>query len=221
MVRLVLLTLACLGLANAETPMLTDEDFDTTVYDSGKSVFVKFFAPWCGHCKKMKPDWDALATEFNTENSNVIIADVDCTTEKDLCQKHGVRGYPTVKYMQMDEGTAYNGKRDLESLKEFVKTELSKPICNSANKAACDPEDLVELEKYEKMAPEERKAETERIQEEVKTLEKGHETLLESLQKQYETSKEETEKKVAEISKPLKYLKKIKDDGPSAPKDEV
>jgi len=159
----------------------------------------------------MKPAWDQLGAAVNGGSDPVVIADVDCTVEKDLCQKYGVKGYPTVKYYQEDDGTDYKGGRDFAALEKFVKETLSKPICNSANKAACTPEDLAELEKWEKVSPAERKAEIERIEDEVKKTEKEHETLLESLQKQYEASKEATEKKVAEISKPLRALKKIKD----------
>jgi len=158
----------------------------------------------------MKPAWDQLGGEFK-DNANVVIADVDCTEEKALCSKYGVKGYPTVKYFQEDDGTDYKGGRDFATLKTFATDTLSKPICNSANKAACSPEELAEMEKWEKVTPEERKKEIARIETEVKNLEKSHEELLESLQKQYEESKKETETKVAEVSRPLKFLKKIKD----------
>eukprot|EP00965_Chrysotila_dentata_P140780 4653927-Pleurochrysis_carterae.AAC.1 len=46
----------------AATLELTPDTFEEQVFKSGKSAFIKFFAPWCGHCKKMKPDWDTLAT---------------------------------------------------------------------------------------------------------------------------------------------------------------
>jgi len=67
------------------------------VFESGKNAFVKFFAPWCGHCKGMKPAWDALAAEYEG-HPNVLVADVDCDAQKDLCNGFGVSGYPTVKY---------------------------------------------------------------------------------------------------------------------------
>ncbi|KAJ1632512.1 thioredoxin-like protein [Pavlovales sp. CCMP2436] len=206
------LLVAAVALARgAEVAVLDEASFESTVYGAGKSVFVKFYAPWCGHCKSMKPAWDQLGAAVNGGADPVVIADVDCTVEKTLCAKYGVKGYPTVKYYQEDEGTDYKGGRDFPTLDKFVKETLAKPICNSANKAACSADDLVEIEKWEKVTPAERKAEVERIEEEVKKIEKTHEALLESLQKQYESSKEETEKFVSDLNKPLRYLKKVKD----------
>jgi thiol-disulfide isomerase/thioredoxin len=56
---------------------LTSGNWDAKL--KGKGAFVKFLAPWWGHCKSMKPDWDALAAEFNTSET-VLIGDVDCVS---------------------------------------------------------------------------------------------------------------------------------------------
>merc|ERR1712170_240942 len=64
--------------------------------DSG-FVFVKFFAPWCGHCKKLEPTYEDFARVFGNEES-VVVARVDCDAHRELCSRYDVSGYPTLKF---------------------------------------------------------------------------------------------------------------------------
>jgi len=115
---------------------LTKDTFDGVVLTGGKNAFVKFLAPWWGHCKRMKPDWDKLGAEYAGSNS-VVIADVDCTSDegKPVCQDYDVTGYPTLKYFIKGEKHDYQGGRAFEQLKGFVENELA---------AVCSIEDLEE-----------------------------------------------------------------------------
>ena len=72
----------------------------------------------------MKPAWDQLSTAYEG-HATVVIGDVDCTVEKDLCSKQGVRGYPTIKYWVGGEETKYAGGRDFAALDAFVKSTLA------------------------------------------------------------------------------------------------
>jgi thioredoxin domain-containing protein 5 len=57
--------------------------------------FIKFFAPWCGHCKKLAPIWEELYHQ-QQERKQFHVAEVDCTTDADICAKYLVHGYPTI-----------------------------------------------------------------------------------------------------------------------------
>lgn len=121
---LVLAAVASLVVATSEPVVLTDDNFSASIAN-GERWLVKFYAPWCGHCKRLVPTWDRLAAEFGAEEgSGVNIGNVDCTVHRDLCSTHGVRGYPTLLLFKDGdkEGKKYAGARELEPLKEFAKS---------------------------------------------------------------------------------------------------
>ncbi|GMI10864.1 hypothetical protein TrVE_jg626 [Triparma verrucosa] len=96
-------------------------NFESTV--STKNTLIKFYQDWCGHCKNMKPAYDQLSSEYS-DDSNVVIADVNCGTEPELCEANEVTGYPTIKYWVKGSENSYNLGRDYSSLKDFVSSTL-------------------------------------------------------------------------------------------------
>jgi protein disulfide-isomerase-like protein len=79
---------------------LSAETFDAAVTDTearGELMLVEFYAPWCGHCKQLAPEWTATATRLAAElPDEVRLAAVDCTANHALCTKYEVDGYPTL-----------------------------------------------------------------------------------------------------------------------------
>jgi len=97
---------ALLGLALADVIDLTNDNFKSLTAEKEFSV-VKFFAPWCGHCKAMAQDWIEAGKSVD-DDSDVLVGNVDCTVEKALCSEMGVRGYPTIKSFR--KGTFFDDK---------------------------------------------------------------------------------------------------------------
>jgi len=96
----------------------------------------------------MKPAWDQLSDEYAV-SSSVLVADVDCTVEKDLCGEYEVRGYPTIKYFKNGgdpKGESYSGGRSFDQLKKFVEDELEVK-CQVASPEGCTEKELAFIEK--------------------------------------------------------------------------
>lgn len=172
----------------------------------------------------MKPDWDSLGSTY-ADSKTVLIADVDCTAAgKPLCEKYGVRGYPTIKYFNPpdEEGEDYKGARDLAGLKKFVETELG-PGCSVDQKENCSAEQLAALQTYIDMPADERATKLEELKKSLSEAEKAHEDLLKSLQAQYKESQDGLEKLKEESAPTIKLLKAAtpKPAAASAGKDEM
>ncbi|KAF7266973.1 hypothetical protein GWI33_019754 [Rhynchophorus ferrugineus] len=85
-------------------------------------VLVMFYAPWCGHCKRMKPDYMAAAKQLQSEGIEKCMAMVDCTENPELAEEYGIQGFPTIKLFKNGKFvTDYDGKRTIEDIKLFVK----------------------------------------------------------------------------------------------------
>lgn len=89
----------------SEVVVLTASNFEDTVFGSKDIWMVEFYAPWCGHCKNLEPEWEEAATKLK---GAVKFGKVDATVETTLAQKYGVKGYPTIKYWNYGEKSSRN-----------------------------------------------------------------------------------------------------------------
>ena len=71
------------------------KNFEQEVFNADKDVFVKFYAPWCGHCKKLAPTWSELGKELNKSES-IVIAKFDATENE--VESVDIQGFPTLIY---------------------------------------------------------------------------------------------------------------------------
>jgi protein disulfide-isomerase A1 len=116
--------------------VLTTKNWDETV-GKAKYALVEFYAPWCGHCQKLKPEYSKAATSVNEHDATIIIGKVDATQEADLGQKYGVNGYPTIKWFVDGEvAMDYSGSRDAEGIVRWVKKKTGPAAADLADKAA-------------------------------------------------------------------------------------
>ncbi|CAD8072035.1 unnamed protein product [Paramecium sonneborni] len=100
---------------------VTSETFQDIVIKSKQHVLVKFYAPWCGHCKNMAKEYEELAQLYRG-NGNVLIAEMDWTQHQ--VGVVSISGFPTVILFYKDgnsvEQIKYNKQRQAREMKQFI-----------------------------------------------------------------------------------------------------
>jgi protein disulfide-isomerase A1 len=107
---------------------LVGKSFDSIVMDPTKDVLVEFYAPWCGHCKKIAPIYEELATNLK-HNTNLIIAKMDSTQNE--VESVSVQGFPTIKFFPANDKLNpidFNGERTVEGFTKFLTEKSTNPV---------------------------------------------------------------------------------------------
>lgn len=101
--------------------VLHDSDFDDVVKQHD-IVLVEFFAPWCGHCKRLAPEFEKAATKLKDNDPPIALASVDATVETGVAGRFGVSGYPTLKIFRNGElSQDYEGPREAEGIIKYMR----------------------------------------------------------------------------------------------------
>ena len=121
------------GFENSAVIEATDEDdFKTKVIESGKDTMIEFYAPWCGHCKSLKPEYKQAANELISLGVDTAqLVAIDATQSNELASKYDVQGYPTLIFApggDMTKTINYDGPRDAEGILAFIKAHADKPF---------------------------------------------------------------------------------------------
>lgn len=113
--------LSAIAAEDSAVVKLTEETFDAFIAEN-PYVLAEFFAPWCGHCKKLGPEFAAAADSLVEKHDNIRLAQIDCTEEADLCQKFGIRGYPSLKVFkgETDAPSDYQGQRQADAIASYM-----------------------------------------------------------------------------------------------------
>lgn len=117
--RLVFTASAVVAFGQEAVLKLTGDNFDSTVSEN-KFVLVKFFAPWCGHCKSMAADYEKAASTLKEKEVPVVLAEVDATVEQSVAAKYEVQGYPTLLWFVNGNKRDYGGPRTADGIVEWV-----------------------------------------------------------------------------------------------------
>lgn len=116
--------------------VLVGKNWESIVKDETKDVLVEYYAPWCGHCKKLAPTWEALASLVH-DVDDLVIAKFDATANEATGVQ--IKSYPTLKFYPKHNkrGIDYSGDRDLDAFQAYL-AENSSAYQNA--RTAKDPE---------------------------------------------------------------------------------
>ena len=98
---------------------LGDTDFHEFVQKHEK-VLAEFYAPWCGHCKQLEPQWSAAAKTLAERKRKSKLAKIDATVHSRIAGEHNVQGYPTIVFYNNGVKSEYNGPRDATGIVEWL-----------------------------------------------------------------------------------------------------
>lgn len=122
-----LLLIAVAGTFASENVLhLTADSFDSAVQEH-EFLVVEFYAPWCGHCKTLAPEWEKAATTLKSDTTantyGIALAAVDATVHTTLAAKFAIQGFPTIKIFEKNSAmdpSSYDGPRQAEGIVEFL-----------------------------------------------------------------------------------------------------
>jgi len=142
-----------------------------------------------------------------------VIVDVDCTkdTNEQLCQKYGVEGYPTLKYITGSTdplGDSYEGGRDFDDLKAFADENLG-PSCGYHNMDLCSDEQKAAIDEVAAMDNDERGAEIAELEKKAADAEALFSSEVEKLQARYEQLQKDKEEAIDATKPGLKKLRSV------------
>lgn len=117
--------------------VVVGKNFEQIVMDTSKDVLLEFYAPWCGHCKSLAPEWEKLGQRFKSAGaaaSSIVIAKMDATANEVDYPGVNVRGFPTILLFpatrdgQRKTPIEFDGSRDANGFVEFLRKNAAMPF---------------------------------------------------------------------------------------------
>ncbi|KAL4559267.1 hypothetical protein LXL04_031404 [Taraxacum kok-saghyz] len=105
---------------NGKVLVLDESNFEAAI-SSFDFIFVSFYAPWCGHCKRLNPELDKAAPMLSGLKDPIVIAKIDADKYHRIAKKYDIDGFPTLKIFMHGLPTDYYGPRKADKLVRYLK----------------------------------------------------------------------------------------------------
>jgi protein disulfide-isomerase A1 len=106
--------------------VLTDSNFHEEM-KKHDFILVEFYAPWCGHCKSLAPEYAKAAKKLKENNPPYSLAKVDATENKNLAEEFGIRGFPTLFFFKNGVKQEYTGGRTENEIVNWILKRVGPP----------------------------------------------------------------------------------------------
>ena len=114
--------------------LVLDTDNFNDAIEENEFILVEFYAPWCGHCKNLAPEYAKAAAELDLKKSEIKLAKIDATENEGIAKKFGIAGYPTMKFFRSGQAIPYNGGRRGSDIVNWVEKKTT-PLTVKLNSA--------------------------------------------------------------------------------------
>ena len=113
--------------------VLTDANFDDELAKH-EFILVEFYAPWCGHCKKLTPEFEGAAEILSKNDPPIALAKVDATEHKTVAERFAVQGFPTLFWFKNGVKSEYTGGRTKDTIVQWILKKSGPP----STQVTCD-----------------------------------------------------------------------------------
>jgi len=112
--------------------LLNSANFNSRVIQSNEIWFVEFYAPWCGHCKSLAPEWLKAAKALK---GIVNVGAVDMDADQSVGAPYNIRGFPTIKIFASNKNSPsdYNGARTAQGIVDEAMSQLKSLVRERLN----------------------------------------------------------------------------------------